>query len=99
MEISLFHTCTPKPRKDILGHLYFVRFIVICISCIGPLLGIMPIPVYCEPRPVTRASLAVGLSSRRTGQGINTHDLCVRSIVTRLVIYPVTLCIFGALLL
>jgi len=41
---------------------------------------------------VSCASLAVGLNARHTGQGTNTHDLCVRSIFTRLVNYTVTLC-------
>ena len=40
-----------------------------------------------------RIILAVGLNARRTGQGTNTYELCVRNIVTRLVNYPVTLCI------
>jgi len=42
---------------------------------------------------VLRISLAVGLKVRGTGQGTNTYELCVRNIVTRLVNYPVTLCI------
>jgi len=60
--------------------------------CIRTLLGIMPVHVHCELRPVSRASLAVGLNTWHTRQGTNTHDLCGRSIVTRLVIYPVILC-------
>ena len=53
----------------------------------------MPINFHCEPRPVSRASLAANLNARRTSQGSNTHELCVRNTVTKLVIYPVTLCI------
>jgi hypothetical protein len=51
----------------------------------------MPVHLYCEPRPVSRAGSAVGLNARRTGQGVHIHDLCVRSSVTRFVIYTVTL--------
>jgi hypothetical protein len=40
---------------------------------------------------VSRASWAVDLKTRNTGQGKNTHDLCARSIVTKLANYPVTL--------
>lgn len=53
----------------------------------------MPIPLHCEPRPVSSSSLAVGLNDRRTAQGTNTHELFVRNTVTKLVIYPVTLCV------
>ena len=51
--------------------------------------------LHCEPRPVSHAILAVGLNAELTGQGTNTHDLCVRSIVTRLVNYTLTQCILA----
>ena len=41
---------------------------------------------------MSRASLALVLTAQRPEQGTNTYDLCVGSTVTRLVIYPVTLC-------
>ena len=56
---------------------------------IRPLLGIMPMRLHCEPRPVSRASLAVGFDAGRTGQCTNKHDLCVSNAVF---IYPLTLC-------
>ena len=56
---------------------------------IKPLLGILPVPLQCEPRAVSRASLAVVLTALRPGQGTNPHTHYVSSTVTRLVIYPV----------
>ena len=82
---TVLHTCMSRPRWNILRHLYLTDSFLYLFLCIRSLLGTKPIPLHCEPRPVSRASLA-----RRTG---HTHDLCVRNTVTRLVIYPVTLCI------
>ena len=48
-------------------------------------------PISCTVNlALARASLVVGLNARRTG-----YNLCVRSIVTRLVNYPLTLCILA----
>jgi hypothetical protein len=54
----------------------------------------MPIPLHCEPRPVSRAALAVGLTAQRSWEGTNTRDL-LSAAVTRLVIYPVIRCMTG----
>jgi len=89
---SLLHTYTPKPWRDISGHLYFAWIIVIFTYCVRPLLGIMPIPRTLI-LVLSCASLVVGLNDRHTGQDTNTNEICVRSIVTRLVKFPVTLCI------
>jgi len=35
--------------------------------------------VRCEPRPVSHASLAVGLSAKCMGRGMKTYDLSARS--------------------
>ena len=81
---TMLHTCTTKPRRDILGQIYFAWFILTFNFCATSLLGVMPIPV-------SQPSLVVGLNPLHTGQGTNTHDLCFRSIMTTLVNYPVTL--------
>ena len=87
--------CIPAhqdPNGTFWGIFILIDLLLYLFFCIRTLLGIMPIPVHCELRPLSRASLAVGLIAWHKRQGTNTHDLCGRSIVTRLVIYPVTLC-------
>jgi hypothetical protein len=148
--VELLYGCTPRPWRDILGHLYFARITLTFVSCIRPLLsfrpfhgpgvdsapsvnehqehflgvkaagawgwqphhlhvpnvvkiwepkpprtvwatpgllgtalpffvrpllGILPITLNCEPRRVSRASLAVVLTALRPGQGTNTSAL------------------------
>ena len=77
--VILLLACTPRPRRGILGQPCFVWFIVIFKVCISPLLVLYCI-LLCEPRPVSYASLAVGLIAKCTGQGTNTYDLCARSL-------------------
>ena len=64
-----------------------VDLVLYIFLCIRPLFGIMPL--HCEPRLVSRASMAVGFDAGRTGQGSNTYDLCVSNTAF---ICPVTLC-------
>jgi hypothetical protein len=91
----VLHTCIPRTRRDILGYLYeyFDWFTVILISLYWTFTWIMPIPLHCQLRPASRASLAAGLNGPSIEQGTSTYDLYVRNTVTTLVIYPVTLCI------
>jgi hypothetical protein len=87
--VAYLYTKTPR---GISGHLCIVWIIVIFISCIRPLLGIMPIP--CTANLVLcHAPVWLWASTLDTQDKVQTHDLCVRSFVTRLVNYPVTLCI------
>jgi hypothetical protein len=59
------------------------------VPCIRPFLAFMLMPLHYEPHPVSRASLAVGFDTGRTGQGTNKHDLCVS---INAFIFPLTLC-------
>ena len=58
----VLHACTPRPRRDILGHPCFAWLIVIFNICIRLLL-VLYHTLPSEPRPVSHASLAVGLSA------------------------------------
>jgi len=55
---AMLHACTPRPRKDILGHPYFAWLIVIFNFRIRPLLILYHTP-HCEHRPMSHASLAL----------------------------------------
>ena len=77
--------CNGIDLPFILIHLWLFLFI-----CIRPLPVVMAMPLHCEHRPLSRASLAVRFDAVRTGQGTNTHDFCVSSTAF---IYPVTLCV------
>jgi hypothetical protein len=74
---------------ELLYLLFWFIIVIHIFFCIRPLLGIMPMSLHCEPRLVSRASMAVGFDAGRTGQGSNTYDLCVSNTAF---ICPVTLC-------
>jgi len=77
--VAYLHTKTPK--------VHFGAFLLLCIR---PLLGIMSLPLHCEPRRVSRASLAAA-SPLYAQHKVQTHMTDTHT-VTTLVICPVTLC-------
>jgi hypothetical protein len=65
------YCCMParQDHRGILGHPCFAWYIAIFNICNAPL--VLYHTLHCEPRPVSHASLAVGLSAKCRGQDTN----------------------------